>query len=418
MLLIYQQTSGLKLRLWQLLSFIPLAGLGLWLPDYGIYLMALVLFYLYGLPAFKDRQYLALFFSLYTVSFFSLIGNILDSLAALAPIYNILEFIIIPVPVLLNLVFLKVANPNFRLLHAAYELPVKAMLQVINSVLALLLVAEFSSYFLQALDRDFSALRYVISGIFFAVMALLLLYITMKIRLMQADQIKELRRAQLAQLTTYTQQIEGMYNEIHEVRHDLGNVLVSLQDSIANQDLPAITQIYNNVIAKYGEPLQNSKFNLTHLSNLKIPALKSLLSAKIISALGLNIATSVEIEAPVVDCYVELVDYLRILSIFLDNAIEANASVADPQLNIAFIAYDQPQQLVVIIDNTTDQTDLNINQIFKPKVSTKTGDHGLGLAIVKELLDRHPNLMLQTTCQDGRFRQVLTSTPLGGIPSL
>ncbi|GAF40283.1 hypothetical protein JCM14202_2176 [Agrilactobacillus composti DSM 18527 = JCM 14202] len=62
-MLIYQQTSGLKLRLWQLLSFIPLAGLGLWLPDYGIYLMALVLFYLYGLPAFKDRQYLALFFS-------------------------------------------------------------------------------------------------------------------------------------------------------------------------------------------------------------------------------------------------------------------------------------------------------------------------------------------------------------------
>ena len=66
-----------------------------------------------------------------------------------------------------------------------------------------------------------------------------------------------------------------LYNELRSFRHDYINILRSLKLGIDTHDLPAIEQIYNQVLKDSGQALNQSKYDLGRLSNIHNDALKS-----------------------------------------------------------------------------------------------------------------------------------------------
>ena len=92
------------------------------------------------------------------------------------------------------------------------------------------------------------------------------------------------------------------------------------------------------------------------------------------------------------------------LSIFLDNAIEASLDSITKEVTIALISSDTK---VVIVENTIAQESINTVGIFKLGRSSKGEGRGIGLSTVREILGKYPNCSLSTQSKDYRFKQTL-----------
>lgn len=137
------------------------------------------------------------------------------------------------------------------------------------------------------------------------------------------QQLSEQRELQLRNMSDYSQHIEELYNELRSFRHDYINILRSLKLGIDTHDLPAIEQIYNQVLKDSGQALNQSKYDLGRLSNIHNDALKSVLSAKFLEAQSKGIEIGLEVPQEIKPQGMELLDFITIVSILADNAMEA-----------------------------------------------------------------------------------------------
>lgn len=155
---------------------------------------------------------------------------------------------------------------------------------------------------------------------------------------------------QLQNLSNYSQQVEGLYQEIRGFRHDYANILSSLKIGIDQKDINLVSQVYDSVLKNSGEKLKGKRFDVAHLRNINDLALKSLLLSKLSEAQNLSIPVSLEISEQFSIKNMEQIDFLTITSILLDNAIE---SAAEGGIAICFLEDTEWNKLVMIVKNST-----------------------------------------------------------------
>jgi two-component system sensor histidine kinase AgrC len=214
------------------------------------------------------------------------------------------------------------------------------------------------------------------------------------------------RRLEHQRLLEYTEQLELMYGELSSFRHDYLNILTSLESGIREKNIEMIEEVYYQVIGPTRKLIESNEFDLGQLRNLEIPAVKSILSAKIINAQGKGIETKIEIEDEIQDIAMNLVDFCRIFSILLDNAIEGAWEVGERFILVAFIKMDNT--LHVVVKNSCRQTEIDTELIFEKGYTTKGGTRGTGLYTVKRMMRDYPYSLLETHCEAGIFSQTLT----------
>ena len=199
--------------------------------------------------------------------------------------------------------------------------------------------------------------------------------------------------------------IEELYNELRSFRHDYINILRSLKLGIDTHDLPAIEQIYNQVLKDSGQALNQSKYDLGRLSNIHSDALKSVLSAKFLEAQSKGIEIGLEVTQEIKPQGMELLDFITIVSILADNAMEAAVETSHPVVSFAFL--EQEGRQIFIVENTIKEPSISSDNIFKKGFSTKGENRGLGLSNVQNIISHYPNVSLRTTSHDHSFRQEL-----------
>ncbi|KJQ60332.1 sensor histidine kinase [Streptococcus cristatus] len=219
------------------------------------------------------------------------------------------------------------------------------------------------------------------------------------------QQLSEQRELQLRNMSDYSQHIEELYNELRSFRHDYINILRSLKLGIDTHDLPAIEQIYNQVLKDSGQALNQSKYDLGRLSNIHNDALKSVLSAKFLEAQSKGIEIGLEVPQEIKPQGMELLDFITIVSILADNAIEAAVETSHPVVSFAFL--EQEGRQIFIVENTIKEFSIHSDNIFKKGFSTKGENRGLGLSNVQNIISHYPNVSLRTTSHDHSFRQEL-----------
>ncbi len=146
-------------------------------------------------------------------------------------------------------------------------------------------------------------------------------------RLLQELQEKVVlqKEIQLQNLSNYSQQVEGLYQEIRSFRHDYANILSSLKIGIDQKDINLVSQVYDSVLKNSGKKLKGKRFDVAYLKNINDLALKSLLLSKLSEAQNLSVPVSLEIGEQFSIKNMEQIDFLTITSILLDNAIESAA---------------------------------------------------------------------------------------------
>ena len=308
----------------------------------------------------------------------------------------------------LVLVFLKWLNYDFTSLRKEIlDKGFQQSLTTINWIMGTyFLVMESLSYFEYAYDIQSKTVRHLILVFyllfFMGIIKKLDTYLKDKLH-ERLDQEQALRYRDMER---YSRHIEELYKEVRSFRHDYTNLLTSLRLGIEEEDMEQIKEVYDSVLKDSSEKLQDNKYDLGRLVNVRDRALKSLLAGKFLKARDKKIIFNVEVPEEIQVEGMSLLDFLTIVSILCDNAIEASVKASQPHVSIAFLK--SGAQETFIIENSIKEEGIDISEIFSFGASSKGEERGVGLYTVMKIVESHPNTSLNTTCQNQVFRQVLT----------
>lgn len=205
-------------------------------------------------------------------------------------------------------------------------------------------------------------------------------------------------------LQEYTSRVENLYMELRIFKHDYINLLSTLNVFIEEKEYDRLEEYFKLHILPTGQNLAKEDSILGRLSHMKLLELKSLLYTKIVCALAQKLNVTVEIPEDISDIPVDSTDLIRIIGIFLDNAIEAATNTDDRILNV-FFYQDESNTVIKISNSCAENPDLD--HIFELDFSTKSNSRGVGLYTARKILDQYPRILLHTSCEDRLFAQEL-----------
>ena len=376
-------------------------------PLYGIGLSFLLL---RGLPK-KLLFFYGLFPMMLVNLFFRVVSYFVIPFLGQGHVYDDRSFIWLCIKIFIcfiSLAFLKWLDYDFTSLRK--EIPDKDFqksLTKINWIMgAYYLVMQSLSYFeyVQGIQsttvRHFILVFYLL--FFMGVIKKLDTYLKEKLQ----EKLNQEQTLRYRDMERYSRHIEELYKEVRSFRHDYTNLLTSLRLGIEEEDMEQIKEVYDSVLKDSVQKLRDNKYDLGRLVNIRDRALKSLLAGKFIKARERDIVFNVEVPEEIQVEGMSLLDFLTIVSILCDNAIEASAEASQPHVSIAFIK--NGAQETFIIENSIKEEGIDVSEIFSFGVSSKGEGRGVGLYTVMKIVESYPNASLNTTCQDQVFRQVLT----------
>lgn len=202
-------------------------------------------------------------------------------------------------------------------------------------------------------------------------------------------------------LENYSLHMEELYREVRGFRHDYTNLLTTLKMGIEAGDLDQIEEVYHSVLKDTEERMRDSHFDFGRLVNIQEPALKSLLAAKFSEASDKGLEMHLEIPAPIRPKGMKLVDLITAVSVLVDNAIDESVS----EISIAFFEKENSQ--VLIVENSIEEETKDLKSIFDFGYSTKGEERGIGLYNILKMIEKYPNVAIETQSRNYRFTQIL-----------
>ncbi|MDR1568355.1 MAG: GHKL domain-containing protein [Streptococcaceae bacterium] len=376
-------------------------------------------FYIYSKHVREpNMKQLTFFYSIYTASVSLLLLNFpslffyeFSSSTVLEGHALIFGIISIVLAVILHYIALRLFKIDMKLLKNEDEFIKKKIIAPLNRVLLFclflfLVVYFYESYFVR--ESPIAEYSKYVFFIFFFMFISIMAYISDKLRSYLQLEVQRSKDQQLQQLDLYTNEIELMYQTLKGFRHDYANILISLKESIDSREINQVKKVYNDILISANLKLvnQTEHTNINELSNIKNSALKSVLFWKLTEARKNNVEISIEIKEAIVDLKIEILDFIRIISILMDNAIEAASKCSKPLLELAFLK--DGQNVIVIIRNSNSMMNIPIGRLFEADYSTKGADRGTGLFNVKTILATYNFASIDTEVSDNLFTQTIT----------
>lgn len=206
-------------------------------------------------------------------------------------------------------------------------------------------------------------------------------------------------------LSLYTKELEDTYESTRKIKHDYDNILLSISEYLKQNKYDELFTYYQTEILPFTNQNHNINLYLSELSYIRIPEVKSLLIAKIVEAKAQKLCVHLEVKNSCSFLPVPVLDVIRILGIFLDNALEAACESSEKNLDIAII--QDEDVLTFIISNSTLPLSVPIWKLNEKNYSSKGYGRGIGLSTAAEIIDKYSSLSWTTKYQDNTFIQII-----------
>jgi two-component system sensor histidine kinase AgrC len=201
-----------------------------------------------------------------------------------------------------------------------------------------------------------------------------------------------LEQKQLIQILSHALEIEREENtQIKQIKHDYKDLLISLQLSLKNQDY---YQAEHDLLELKGYSEKNfypSNFQ-TKLNRIHLPQLRYFLQEKLASFDPEKIEIRLIIEQDITMININILDYLRCLSILLNNAYEElqNGDCSEKKY-LCLKLRTKNNNLEFLIENSIHSKS-KITKIFEKGTSTKEKHEGLGLYTFEKICNQYHNV--------------------------
>jgi Signal transduction histidine kinase regulating citrate/malate metabolism len=206
------------------------------------------------------------------------------------------------------------------------------------------------------------------------------------------------KEKKITELTLYIETIEELVEKYREFKHDYKNIVLGIGvDSLKENDL--LDKLSREVV---GDKSYDAFINLKDISYIP---LKSILSYYIMLSIKENVEVSLITIGEIKECNISEVEFSRVMGIILENALEETLKNDNKKLEIYVEAGEN--NLNITVANTFKREQLNMDKIYDKGYSTKGENRGLGLYNLKSIVDKNPNMNLNTFINEGMFTQDL-----------
>lgn len=273
------------------------------------------------------------------------------------------------------------------------------ILFIVNTFLGILAIA--TQIYLMAFYSDKMPIYITITSI----LSLLAYFIISFYSLLSTNKLdtttRDLEEAQL-----YNKTLTILHDSIRGFKHDFHNIVQSIGGYADRGDLEGLRIYYRQLLQDCGRTNNLTALNPEVINN---PAIYNVLATKYHKAdeIGVQINLGIFINLNEIEKHMKIYEFTRILGIRLDNAIEAAAECENKIIHVSFRKEQNRRRLLVIIDNTYKNKDINVDKIYEKDFSTKSKEtnSGLGLWEVRQILKKNNNLNLFTTKSEEFFSQ-------------
>jgi len=223
------------------------------------------------------------------------------------------------------------------------------------------------------------------------------------------DQKKKWENTQLMliQQQNYLRQMEEVQKEIKSVHHDYKNMLAGIYMHASEGNTKEIQKFLTDKFFQLDHRIEEKLKRQNQLLLIENLEIKGLLISKLAKAESQGITIQLEISDIFRNLPMDVSDLLRIMGIFLDNAIEAVAGLTQSMQKISIVIMQDDKCFVIRIKNPNEHKIL-LNELMQPNFSTKGKNRGFGLANVRKVLAKYPHILNDIDIQNDQFVQTLT----------
>ena len=214
---------------------------------------------------------------------------------------------------------------------------------------------------------------------------------------------RDLEEAQL-----YNKTLTILHDSIRGFKHDFQNIVQCIGGYADRGDLEGLKKYYKQLMLDCSRTNNLTALNPEVINN---PAIYNIMATKYHKAdeIGVQINLGIFMDLNEIEKHMKIYEFTRILGILLDNAIEAASECDEKVIHVSFRKEENRHRLLMIIENTYRNKDVDIDKIFEKDFSTKSKktNSGLGLWEVRQVLRKNNNLNLYTTKNEEFFSQQL-----------
>lgn len=266
---------------------------------------------------------------------------------------------------------------------------------IINAIIAVVVI--FIQMYLIGYYNDrlptFIILINIISLVAYFTISIYSLVKTMKLEKTTAD---------LEQEKLYNKTLQILHDNVRAFKHDFSNIIAGIGGYIATKDMDGLERYYKQLLQDC-----NQVNNLSSLSpdSINNPAVYTVLANKYYKADSLGIKINLETFVDFNSLHMGIYEFTRVLGILMDNAIEAASECDKKTINVIIRNDVQCNRQLLIIENTYNNKDVDIDRLSEKGYSTKPNNTGLGLWEVNKIIKRHKNLACFTSKTPEYFKQ-------------
>ena len=208
-------------------------------------------------------------------------------------------------------------------------------------------------------------------------------------------------------LLLYSNDLEKNLTEIRNLKHDMKNILFTLGHLIENSHDEPLKEYFKQTVNPYFQDELKKNDLYAQLQQADDEQLRAFLYYKISAGfqehLDIRLSFDGVFKESLITDNIDFLDFIRILGIFLDNAMEEAALTMDKQIDIRFVS-NKDMYEAVISNSVRREKDV------VPGLSDKGLGRGNGLMIVHKILETYPNIILNSYTNNGKFIQHLEIT--------
>ena len=220
------------------------------------------------------------------------------------------------------------------------------------------------------------------------------------------------KEALIENLDKKIRDVGRVQKQLRDFEHGQRELIIALAGGIESGDKEAVYKLLGQYDAKVQKVLKQRPYfpDVNQLATSELMPVRCLLLSKADRALKESINFTVEVSTEILDIGMPVLDFIDIIGIWLNNAIEEAVYTEEKWVHTSFILDKDPDGLTILearITNSCRENVLSPTSAYKQGASTKGEGRGNGLRIVEEMMLKHEHIHVSTKVSRGKFMQLL-----------
>lgn len=194
---------------------------------------------------------------------------------------------------------------------------------------------------------------------------------------------------------------EKQYYLVKESIHDQRAILLGLEATIKKKDFEEVERMLCDILDSFGELLKED--NYQKILCIPQPAVQAIFLDFLKKVQRKKIRLKMEVQHFPQEINISLIDFLRCVSILLNNAVENTTG------DIFLCLKGTGDNLEFKIINSYS-ADIHLADIFQKNYSTHRDHSGLGLYILNRIVSQYKNIFFEISAIDSKFEVLLKIT--------